>query len=73
MKQSVTTSGNGSTARATTRRSDSKGDRAFVGTRIPADLQPRLKSKAEQSNLTVSEYVERLIAANLTQEGQRIA
>ncbi|MNW39044.1 hypothetical protein D3C74_161270 [compost metagenome] len=41
----------------------SKGERFFVGTRVPVAHQAQLKEAAARSNLTVSEFVENLIVS----------
>lgn len=43
----------------------SKGDRAFIATRIPASDKPRLVQKAHDTGLSVSEYLDQLIADDL--------
>lgn len=42
-----------------------KGERKFVGTRIPAEDKPKLVERAHDAGLTVSEYLDVLIAADL--------
>lgn len=42
-----------------------KGDRKFVGTRIPAEDKPKLVERAHRAGMTVSEYLDMLIATDL--------
>lgn len=41
----------------------SKGERFFVGTRVPVAHQDQLKEAAARDNLSVSEFVENLIVS----------
>ncbi|GAP60874.1 ribbon-helix-helix domain-containing protein [Arthrobacter sp. KNU-44] len=47
----------------------SKGDRRFVGSRVPVDVYDRLAQTAKAENLTVSEFVAALIGEKLGPEG----
>ena len=46
----------------------SKGDRRFVGSRVPVDVYDRLAQTAKAENLTVSEFVAALIGEKLGPE-----
>lgn len=48
-----------------TRSNAPKGEREFVATRIPAADKPKLVERARQAGLSVSEYLDRLIAEDL--------
>lgn len=41
----------------------SKGERSFVGTRVPVEQHEKLKEAAARENLSISEFVENLIAS----------
>ncbi|NKG21826.1 hypothetical protein [Paeniglutamicibacter terrestris] len=41
----------------------SKGERFFVGTRVPVAHQEKLKEAAKRDNLSISEFVENLIVS----------
>lgn len=49
----------------------SKGDRRFVGSRVPVDVYDRLAQTAKAENLTVSEFVAALIGEKLGPEGPK--
>lgn len=47
----------------------SKGDRRFVGSRVPVDVYDRLAQTAKAENLTVSEFIAAVIDEKLGSSG----